>query len=84
MKGFVMSEVAIVSCSDEIGLKIIEALGLPRYVTRLELVFEGRKPMRVRCEYMVHEANAIPDGTILELAEYELRKIEPAATPPEA
>lgn len=62
--------------SDELGTKIIKALGLPEYTTRLELVFEAGKPILVKCESLALDSCADVDAVAKELAKYELRKIE--------
>ena len=62
--------------SDEIGPKLIEALGLPKNIKRLELVFEAGKQVSVVCEVLALGVDYSVGEFITELAEYELRKIE--------
>ena len=62
--------------SDEIGPKLIEALGLPKKIKRLELVFEAGKQVSVKCEVLALDVDRGVGEFIAELAEYELRKIE--------
>ena len=64
------------SSSDEIGPKLIEALGLPKNIKRLEMVFEAGKPVVVTCTVIGLDVGYGIDETIGELTEYELRKID--------
>lgn len=55
-----------------LGYHVIRALGLPRFTTRLEIVFEGKNPPRVRCEYLLFEPGMTDAEIIKELEGQEL------------
>lgn len=56
-----------------LGLELIKLLGLPEYVERLEIVFEGNFPPVVRCSYMLVGAS---DEIIKQFAEFKLVRKE--------
>ena len=62
------------STSCELGTKIIEALGLPKNVERLELIFEAGKPVRVICSSYIDKLPDTTDKLVSQLSEYELHK----------
>lgn len=59
--------------SDEIGIKIIEALGLPPHVRKIELIFEANLPVVVKVEYSL-DSTAKLENPLSEFGEYEIRK----------
>ena len=69
-------DMSVRASSDEIGPKLIEALGLPKNIKRLELVFEAGKQVSVVCEVLTLDVDFGVGEFIAELTEYELRKIE--------
>jgi hypothetical protein len=64
------------STSDELGTKLIKALGLPENVERLEFVFKAGHPIRVICESYIDKLPDNTDQFVTQLSEYELHKVE--------
>jgi len=53
---------------NKLAVKLAEALGLPKHLTRYELSFAHDREPRVRCELELHEEDGsikIEDGKIL-------------------
>lgn len=63
-----------IDSSDDIGIKIIEALGLPKHIRKMEMVFEAGHPVIIKCEFAQWNINSEAEGALTGLHEYELRK----------
>ena len=64
-----------ISSSDELGPKIIKALGLPEHIKRFELIFDAGKPISVKCEHLIFDVSKSIEQAVSEFSEYELRKV---------
>ena len=60
--------------SQELGMRLIEILGLPDHLIQAEIVLTANQPVMIKCQYSHYLTGDSLDEVISEFAQYELVK----------